>query len=128
MGSQFPTVEFHGLTVPVRGTGHPTPVRTPPRHPPECAEALIVPPATVDDRPMPIQRTNFAFRGVEVPAGQHRVVFEFTSRTLQAGLAISGLSVLIGALLLARNGWRARARQVEPEASPAPTEPSTASA
>jgi uncharacterized membrane protein YfhO len=31
----------------------------------------------VDGKPQPILRANLLFRGVEVPAGKHRVEFEF---------------------------------------------------
>ena len=71
--------------------------------------------AAIDDHPIPIHRTNFAFRGVEVPAGQHRVTFAFASATLQAGLAISGLSLVTAALVLTRHTWaRRRARRTAP--------------
>jgi hypothetical protein len=64
--------------------------------------------ATIDDLPVAIQRTNFAFRGVEVPAGRHRVTFEFASATLHAGLAVSATSLAAAALLLTRSRWRRR--------------------
>jgi hypothetical protein len=60
--------------------------------------------ARIDDRPTPIHRTNFAFRGIEVPAGRHRVVFEFVSKSIRAGLSISAASAC--AALLFALWWR----------------------
>ncbi len=44
--------------------------------------------ASIDGRPVEIRMTNGAFRGVEVPAGKHAVVFEFHPR-VWPGAAIS---------------------------------------
>jgi hypothetical protein len=56
----------------------------------------------VDGQPSAIHRTNFAFRGVEVPAGRHRVQFEFASATLRAGACVSGMSILAVGIVLVR--------------------------
>ena len=45
----------------------------------------------VDGRPAELLRVDHAFRGVRVPAGDHRVVFTYQDRALQAGLALSCL-------------------------------------
>ena len=48
--------------------------------------------ATVDDKPAPIERANFAFRAVRVPSGEHRVAMRFEPTSWRLGLLISGLS------------------------------------
>jgi hypothetical protein len=48
----------------------------------------------VDGRPAELLRVDHALRGVRVPAGDHRVVFSYQDRALQAGLAVSALTVL----------------------------------
>ena len=48
----------------------------------------------VDGRPAELLRVDHAFRGVRVPAGDHRVVFTYQDRALQAGLALSCLTAL----------------------------------
>ena len=55
--------------------------------------------AFVDERPVPIALWNSAFQAIAVPAGAHRVVFEFKSKTLRLGAAISA-----GAWLML-TGW-----------------------
>ncbi len=49
--------------------------------------------ATLDGRPVPVVRANFAFRGVAVPAGTHRVELRYRPTRLFAGLWVSGLSL-----------------------------------
>ncbi len=61
----------------------------------------------VDGNPVKILPVNIMFRAVELPAGEHRVVFEFKPRSLQLGIIISGLAligVLVGLVLAARTG------------------------
>ena len=50
--------------------------------------------AWIDDQPTAIYPANFAFRAVRVPAGSHRVVFEFEPATWRVGLAITLLTLL----------------------------------
>lgn len=69
--------------------------------------------ATVDGRPEPIHRANYAFRAVYVPAGQHLVRFSFQPAMWRIGLAASGLT-LLGLLAWAGRAWRQRARQTLP--------------
>ncbi|HMQ55904.1 MAG TPA: YfhO family protein, partial [Anaerolineae bacterium] len=57
--------------------------------------------ATLDEQPVPIERANYAFRAVYVPAGQHLVRFEFDPWTWKVGLALSGLTGLALGLWLA---------------------------
>jgi membrane protein YfhO len=51
--------------------------------------------ATVDGAPTPIFQTNYALRGVSVPAGRHVVRFEFRPTSLFLGAGISALSFLL---------------------------------
>ena len=52
--------------------------------------------ASVDGVEVPIWRTDYLFRGVEVPAGEHTVRFEFRPLSFRIGLAISILAWLAG--------------------------------
>ena len=45
--------------------------------------------ATIDGRPAAIRTTNYAFRGLSIPAGAHKVTMEFRPTTLIWGAAIS---------------------------------------
>ena len=62
--------------------------------------------AQVDGEPAEILRANYAFRAVAIPAGTHQITMAFRPGTWYAGLAISGLTVLLllilGGLALAR--------------------------
>jgi hypothetical protein len=51
--------------------------------------------ATVDGMPVPIQTTNAALRGVCVPEGSHRVVFEFRPNLWRDGGALTVVAWLI---------------------------------
>jgi uncharacterized membrane protein YfhO len=62
--------------------------------------------ATVDGKPAPLLRADYALVGVALPAGRHVVELRFASRPTRAGLALSLLGV-IGALAL---GWYGRKR------------------
>lgn len=48
--------------------------------------------AYVDNQPTKVLRTNYTFRGVVVPVGQHRVVYRFESSAFRLGLAITLLT------------------------------------
>ncbi len=64
---------------------------------------------SIDGQPAPLLRANYLFRAVLLPAGQHRVQFEFRPASLRAGAAISLAAA--GLLLLAAIlGWRAMRR------------------
>ena len=56
--------------------------------------------AYVDGRRVPILRANYAFRAVEVPAGEHRVEFRYGPWTFYTGLCASLLSLAAGVFLL----------------------------
>ncbi len=51
--------------------------------------------ARVDGVAAPIFRTNFFVRGVVVPAGTRRVVFEYRPLSLALGATLSGLGLLL---------------------------------
>ncbi len=63
--------------------------------------------ARVDGRPVAIAKTNYAFLGVPIPAGTHRVQLDFESDSVRIGawISIAGLGALA---LLAGLAWRAR--------------------
>jgi hypothetical protein len=51
--------------------------------------------ATVDGEPGPILPTDAAFRGVAVPAGEHRVEFVYAPASFRLGLIVAGVSALM---------------------------------
>jgi hypothetical protein len=58
--------------------------------------------ARVDDLPARVLRTDLAFMGVVVPAGDHRIVLRYRPRAFVLGAWLSGISLFIGiALFLA---------------------------
>lgn len=61
--------------------------------------------AWIDGQPAVIQPTNYALRGVCLPAGTHEIVFEFHPSILRTGAVLSGLALLllVAALFFA---WR----------------------
>lgn len=58
--------------------------------------------ATVDGRPAPVLRADVRYRAVAVPKGASDVEFRYRAPGLRPGLAISLLSALVAAALLAR--------------------------
>ncbi len=56
--------------------------------------------AYLDGVEIPIYRTNYLFRGVVVPAGQHSLVYAYRPTSVLIGAAISLLAVAIAAGLL----------------------------
>ncbi len=63
--------------------------------------------ARVDGREVPVHRTDAAFRGIEVPEGDHRVVLTYASPSVRTGAVGSALGLLA---LAAGLGWRWRRR------------------
>lgn len=51
--------------------------------------------ATVDGRPADIERWRGAFQSIAVPAGEHTIAFEYRSRLLRLGSAISLVSLVL---------------------------------
>lgn len=66
--------------------------------------------ATVNGLPADIQRANYAFRLVRVPAGSSLVVFEYRPRPLLVGAVVSAATVLV-LCLIPVIGWGLRARR-----------------
>ena len=50
--------------------------------------------ATVDGRPVPLLRANYAFRGVALESGRHRVELRFRSLPAEAGIVLSTIGVV----------------------------------
>jgi hypothetical protein len=71
---------------------------------------------TVDGRERPLLRANVMQRGVAVPPGAHRVAFKFRSESVDRGLRLTavGLVLLAGAALLLALGGRSPARPTMP--------------
>ena len=62
--------------------------------------------AEVDGKPVPIERADYAFRGVFLPKGHHTVIFKYAPLSFQIGMYVSGISVvLLAAVML---GWSVR--------------------
>jgi uncharacterized membrane protein YfhO len=67
--------------------------------------------AYIDGKETPIIKTNFAFRGLIVPKGQHTVEFRYESPKFEQGKTISlacNLMVLLAALGAGFMEWRSR--------------------
>jgi hypothetical protein len=64
--------------------------------------------AIVNDQPAKLYQTNYAFQGVEVPAGQSRVEVVFSPRSFKIGAAISIIGIILACLLIFRDGWNRR--------------------
>jgi LPXTG-motif cell wall-anchored protein len=57
--------------------------------------------ATINGKETPIQRVNYTLRGLQIPAGNHDIVFKFEPQVVQTGSMIAlGSSVLFGLLLI----------------------------
>ncbi len=54
--------------------------------------------AFVDGRPIPVTRADGDFMGAVVPAGTHRVRFEFSPRSFRFGLLLSALGLFLSSL------------------------------
>ena len=62
--------------------------------------------ATIDGAAVPIERTNYLFRGLVVPTGEHTVQFSYRPASALIGLAVSVLAALVSAGLVARAASR----------------------
>jgi len=75
--------------------------------------------ATVNGVRTRIYPANYLFRAVLLPAGQHRVVFEYVSWPVRVGLGLCALGLLLVTMLVARQRRRAEAPQARaPAAAP----------
>jgi uncharacterized membrane protein YfhO len=63
----------------------------------------------VDGVETPIFRTNYLFRGVVVPSGQHVVRFAYLPSSALAGAAVSSLALIVAGVLLYRSRPRGSA-------------------
>jgi uncharacterized membrane protein YfhO len=66
--------------------------------------------ADVDGREVPIQRANFAFRAVSVPAGTHTVRFRFVPDSVRIGGLISAIALTLAVAAAAWPAGRRAAR------------------
>lgn len=64
--------------------------------------------AELDGEEVPILRTDYALRGVWVPAGEHEVTMRFDPPEVRAGFRVSGAAFVLVLLLLAWGVWRER--------------------
>ncbi|HLY67169.1 MAG TPA: oligosaccharide flippase family protein [Chloroflexota bacterium] len=67
--------------------------------------------ATIDGQPAEVLTADYTFRGVQLPAGQHEVEFNFAPTSLVVGGLLSALSLALIALALAAYAWRSYARR-----------------
>jgi uncharacterized membrane protein YfhO len=58
----------------------------------------------VDGKLAPILRADYLLRAVPVPAGRHRVEFQFESKAVGEGFALSLVSLVLALSLIAA-GW-----------------------
>lgn len=64
--------------------------------------------AMLDDTPVPVQETGYLL-GVQIPAGSHTLSLRYLQPGLPAGLALSGIGLLL-TLLLAFQPWKKAGR------------------
>jgi hypothetical protein len=64
--------------------------------------------AELDGKPATLYRANLAFRAVHVPSGEHVVVYRFSPLSVQLGIAISTLSLLLAGWLVVQARIRDR--------------------
>ena len=69
--------------------------------------------AWIDGRRAPVEKVNYALRGLAVPAGDHRVEFVFRAHSFRNGAAYTLLGILL-LLVGASNGTRRALTKVEP--------------
>ena len=74
--------------------------------------------ATVNGSAAPIQRANYAFRLVEVPAGRSTVEFRYSPRSLWLGAGASALGLAVATVLLIRRPRRPVRRAAASAAAP----------
>ncbi len=82
--------------------------------------------ATVDGKPAEIHRVNYLMRGIQVPAGVHKVRLAYRPAALTAGLRLSAASLAATLLLALAGVWqygRRRRRGTPGAASPPTSEP-----
>ncbi|MFO0890810.1 MAG: YfhO family protein [Isosphaeraceae bacterium] len=75
--------------------------------------------ATLDGKPAPIRPAYAAFRAVALPPGRHTVAFSYQPAGFMLGLAITGVGVLLGLILLVAPPIRPSAEAVPSTVDPA---------
>jgi uncharacterized membrane protein YfhO len=65
---------------------------------------------TVDGQPVVVQRANFLFRAIALPAGKHEVIFAFAPDSYEWGkpISLAGLAGVALAGLVSAGSWRRR--------------------
>lgn len=63
---------------------------------------------TIDGRPVPVVAANFAYQGVQVPEGRHRVIMRYRNPLVIASGVVSLVALLAAAVALAYGGSTAR--------------------
>jgi hypothetical protein len=56
--------------------------------------------AEIDGKPVDIQSVNYVLRGLEVPAGKHKIVFKFVSETFEKGNLITTIASYLAVLTI----------------------------
>jgi len=56
--------------------------------------------AHIDGNQTPIVKTNYALRGLEIPAGDHEIVFEFKPQVIKTGSTITLIAFVVLLILL----------------------------
>ena len=62
--------------------------------------------AYIDNKEVPIIRTNYVLRGLNIPAGQHEIRFEFKPASYYTGEMVANVVNIIIFLMLAFAGYR----------------------
>jgi hypothetical protein len=83
--------------------------------------------ASIDGNPTEIYRANYLFRCVEVPAGQHRITFDYRPKSFFMGTVFSGVAIAIIVLTSLLSAFvgrkrRMRAQEVKDREVPATQE------
>lgn len=61
--------------------------------------------ATIDGNPASIEHFSVAFQKIEIPAGDHRIQFQYRSEWLLPGALLSGVSMVLLSVLSRQNLW-----------------------
>jgi hypothetical protein len=71
--------------------------------------------AHIDGKETPIIRTNYVLRGLNVPAGNHQIRFEFKPQSYYTGERIAMIASLLIFVVLALAAWQVYKRSRKPE-------------